>query len=90
MIISKREFLSHTNLSEETLEIWMSQEWLLPGEMQSEAAFSDADIARAKLIKDLIDDLGVNQEGVGIILSLLDQLHSLRKAVSGKLQKGGD
>jgi chaperone modulatory protein CbpM len=40
--------------------------------------FSDADLARARLIQDLRLDFGVNDKGVAIILHLLDQLHGLR------------
>jgi chaperone modulatory protein CbpM len=36
-------------------------------------------MARAQLILDLERDLGVNREGIGIILSLLDQVHGLRQ-----------
>jgi chaperone modulatory protein CbpM len=36
------------------------------------------DIARARLIRDLTHDLGVNDEGVAIILDLIDQMHGLR------------
>jgi chaperone modulatory protein CbpM len=49
-------------------------------------AFSEADLARAELIRDLMQDLGVNDEGVGVILNLLDQMHGLRRALAGTLQ----
>ena len=42
--------------------------------------FSDMDVARAHLIRDLKGDFGVNDEGVDIILHLVDQLHGLRRA----------
>jgi chaperone modulatory protein CbpM len=38
------------------------------------------DVARARLIRDLKDDFGVNDAGVDVILHLLDQLHGLRRA----------
>lgn len=82
MIIRKQEFLTTAKLDSDTLDVWIAEEWLLPSEEQNEAAFSDADIARARLIGELIDDLGVNPEGVGVILNLLDQIHSLRRAVT--------
>jgi chaperone modulatory protein CbpM len=47
-----------------------------------EQIFYEADLARAQLIRDLIDDLGVNTEGVGIVLNLVDQLHGLRSAMA--------
>jgi chaperone modulatory protein CbpM len=85
MIISKLDFLYRAQLDQETLEVWIEEEWLVPGETAGEPAFSEADLARAKLIRDLIHDMGVNDAGVGVILNLLDQMHSLRKAMAGML-----
>ena len=42
--------------------------------------FSDTDVARARLIQDLKGDFGVNDEGIDVILHLVDQLHGLRGA----------
>jgi chaperone modulatory protein CbpM len=86
MIISKQEFLDRTQLDRETLEVWIEDEWLVPSGTAPEVAFSEADVARAKLIRDLMQDLGVNDEGVGVILNLLDQMHGLRRALAGTLQ----
>ena len=86
MIISKLEFLNRAQLDLQTLEIWIEEEWLVPSGTATEQAFSEADLARAKLIQDLMQDLGVNEEGVGIILNLLDQVHGLRKALADILQ----
>ena len=41
--------------------------------------FSEVDLARARLIRDLKVDLGVNDDGIAIVLHLLDQLHGLRR-----------
>lgn len=82
MIISKLEFLDRTQLDLETLEVWIEEEWLVPTRTATELAFSEADLARAELIRDLKQDLGVNDEGVGVILNLLDQVHGLRKALA--------
>jgi len=86
MIISKQEFLARAQLDRETLEVWIEEEWLVPSETANELAFSEADLARVRLIRDLTQDLGVNDEGVGVILNLLDQLHGLRKALADLLQ----
>ena len=48
--------------------------------------FSEAYIARARLIQDLMEDLGVNSEGVGIVLNLVDQVHGLRRVLVDVLQ----
>ena len=85
MIISKLDFLFRAQLDQETLEVWIEEEWLIPSETTGEPEFSEADLARAKLIRDLKHDMGVNDEGVGIILNLLDQMHTLRKAMADML-----
>ena len=86
MMHSKQEFLVRAHLERETLEMWIREEWLIPGQSAGELTFSDADIARAQLIRDLKNDLGVNDEGVGVILSLVDQVHGLRGALTEVLQ----
>jgi chaperone modulatory protein CbpM len=86
MIISTQDFLARAQLDRKTLEVWIEEAWLVPAGTAAERAFSEADLARAELIRDLIQDLGVNDEGVGVILNLLDQLHGLRKALAELLQ----
>ena len=86
MILSKVEFLDRAQLDRETLEVWIEEEWLVPSGTATELAFSEADLARAKLIQDLMQDLGVNDEGVGVILNLLDQVHGLRKVLADTLR----
>lgn len=85
MIITRVEFLSRTKLDQHTLDIWIEEEWLIPEQLEPDLTFSEADIARVQLISDLIEELGVNSEGVGIILHLLDQVHGLRSAVANLL-----
>ena len=82
MMISKQEFLVRAQLERETLEAWIEEEWLIPGESAGEVTFSDADVARAQLIGDLKNDLGVNDEGVGVVLNLVDQVHGLRRVLT--------
>ena len=86
MIITKLEFLERARLDRETLEVWIEEEWLLPGRTANELAFTEMDLARAKLIRDLKHDMGVNDEGVGVVLNLLDQIHGLRKVMADLLR----
>jgi chaperone modulatory protein CbpM len=85
-IIRKLDFLYRAQLDQETLDIWIEEEWLVPQTAAQEQVFSEVDLARAQLIRELKRDLGVNDEGIGVILSLLDQVHSLRKVLSHTLQ----
>ena len=80
MIMNKQEFLTSAGLQVQTLEFWLDQHWLIPDQTSAEMTFSDADVARAHLILDLKSDFGVNDEGVDVILHLVDQIHGLRGA----------
>jgi chaperone modulatory protein CbpM len=80
MIMTKQEFLTHAGLKVQTLELWLDQQWLIPDQASADMTFSETDVARAHLIRDLKSDFGVNDEGVDVILHLVDQLHGLRGA----------
>jgi chaperone modulatory protein CbpM len=73
-----QEFIGRSHLDAPTLNAWIEAEWLLPLTSGTTFEFSDADLARARLIQDLKVDFDVNDEGIAIILHLLDQLHGLR------------
>ena len=73
-----QEFIRRSHVDIKTLDAWIEAEWLLPVSSDKTFNFSDADLARAQLIDDLKTDFGVNDEGIAIILHLLDQLHGLR------------
>ena len=82
MIMDKREFLARSGLEGETLEFWLEQRWIIPEETSAGLNFSDRDVARAHLVQDLKDDLGVNDEGVDVVLHLMDQIHGLRQVLA--------
>jgi len=81
MKISKQEFLTRSGLGQETLVFWLEEQWLIPSDSSVEMSFSDIDIARAQLIRDLQEIMGVNDEGVGVILHLVDQLYGMRQTL---------
>ena len=82
MTMNKQEFLTCLDLEVQTLELWLEQQWLIPEQTSVEPRFSDIDVARARLIQELKTDFGVNDEGVDVILHLMDQLHGLRRALA--------
>ena len=69
-MITEREFLERARLDRRTLTVWIEEEWLIPGSTADELAFTDMDLARANLIHDLKDKMGVNHEGLGVVLHL--------------------
>lgn len=85
MIINRLEFMHRAQIDQQTLEIWLREEWLLPNEILTDMEFSEVDLARAIFILDLKERLGVNDDGVGVILNLVDQVHGLRQLIGGLL-----
>jgi chaperone modulatory protein CbpM len=81
-MISTSDFLERLQIDHQTLKVWIEEEWLLPVGGAEAPLFSDADLARARLIRDLMDDMGVNAAGVGVTLNLVDQIHGLRNVLA--------
>ena len=81
--MNRQTFLTHLSIEMHTLEVWIKQDWLVPQRADTEPHFSDADLARARLIQHLKAGMGVNDEGIDVILHLLDQLHGVRQAFEG-------
>ena len=50
-------------------------------ELVARPSWRSSDLARAELIRDLMQDLGVNDEGASVILNRLDQMYGLRRAL---------
>jgi chaperone modulatory protein CbpM len=61
------------------LERWISNEWVRPDGHSGHYDFCEIDVARVRLIRDLRDEMEVNEEALPIVLSLLDQLYDLRR-----------
>ena len=80
-MIGTRELLRRARLDRAALDAWVEVGWLLPGYDARARSFSEIDLARACLIRDLKQDLGVNDEAVDVILDLIDQIHGLRRSL---------
>jgi chaperone modulatory protein CbpM len=76
--MQSRTFILQARIEAEELEKWCAEGWLLPCESEAGREFSDIDLARAHFIRDL-QDLGVNHEGIPVVLDLVDQIHGLRR-----------
>jgi chaperone modulatory protein CbpM len=74
-----REFLLAARIEAAVLTTWVEAGWLSPARDENAEDFSDTDLARACLIRDLQRDMGVNEEAIPIILDLIDQVHGLRR-----------
>lgn len=67
------------------LRVWVSQGLIKPVN-QTTQTYSEADIARADLIRTLEDELGFAEEDVPVLLNLIDQIHGLRSELRGLLE----
>ena len=77
------ELLRDCGVELRVLELWVERGWIAPARAEERLDFSDADAARAAFIRDLREDFGVNDEGIEIVLHLVDQLHGMRRALLG-------
>ena len=75
--MESHEFILQARIETKVLDDWIEAGWLTPDQDGAGRRFSEVDLARAHLIRDL-QHLGVNEEGIPIILDLVDQLHGLR------------
>jgi chaperone modulatory protein CbpM len=86
-MIHVQEFLVRCRVERRSLEAWIAAGWLVPPQTEPELMFSEIDLARVQLIRDLREDLGVNDEGVSVVLHLIDQMHGLRRSMQDLLEE---
>lgn len=85
-MISGHELRARVRIDQQRLQSWIDEGWLVPYR-GDEPLFSEMDIARAQFIRELKEDFGVNDEGIGLILHLLDQVHGLRRQMQALMHK---
>jgi chaperone modulatory protein CbpM len=72
------EIVTQVRIEATVLDHWVEAGWLVPLRGDSDQEFSEVDLARAYLIRDL-QSLGANDESIPVILDLVDQLHGVRR-----------
>jgi len=63
------------------LQRWIDNAWVRPDGSPGNYRFHDIDVARLRLILELRDDMGLDEEAMPVVLSLLDQLYETRRQV---------
>jgi chaperone modulatory protein CbpM len=84
VIMETGEFLLRARINAKVLDEWVEAGWLIPDQIDTGRRYSEVDLARAHLIRDL-RDLGVNDEGIPVILDLIDQIYGIRRMMRGLL-----
>ena len=69
----------NSGLDRQDLERWILNEWVRPERGPEGPVFQAIDVARVKLIRELRQDMDIDEEALPIILSLMDQLYALRR-----------
>lgn len=70
---------AHHRLTTIHVERWVARGLLRPAADGQNWVFEPVDVARARLLADLTDDLGFDDEAVETVVDLLDQVHTLRR-----------
>jgi len=68
-------------LVREDVEHWIAQSWVRADRNGGVWVFEEIDVARVRLIRELRDEMAVNEEALPVVLSLLDQLYAMRRRV---------
>ena len=73
------ELLSlHNRLTVMHVERWVARGLLRPVGQGDAWTFEQVDVARARLLVELADEIGFDDEAVETIIGLVDQVHTLR------------
>lgn len=63
----------------EEIVLLVERRWVLPLQENGDYLFSEADIARVQMILELRRDCAIDDEAMGVVLGLLDQLYGVRR-----------
>jgi len=80
-MLNTSEFCRIAGIQRSALDDWAKVGWMQPSPTLDGWQFSTMDLARARFILDLQGPMGVNEEGIDVILHLVDQIHGLRLAL---------
>lgn len=68
-----------SGLDRAELDRWIDNAWVLPEREGDRLLFRDIDVARVRLIRELREELRVEEDTLPVVLSLLDQLYQTRR-----------
>ena len=69
----------YRSLERRELIRWVEERWVLPERQAGTWVFHEVDVARIELIIEIRRDFAVADEAMPLVLSLLDQVYSLRR-----------
>lgn len=79
MITLEALIVTVEGLNRAEVERWIREDWLRPTSQEGTWLFGEIDVARLRLIRELRDDMGLQEDALPIVLRLLDQLYDERR-----------
>lgn len=71
-----------SDLRETELLSWVERGWVRPEGTEPDFVFQEIDVARVRLIHDFRHAMAVSEETMPLVLSLLDQVYTLRDQIN--------
>lgn len=75
------DVLHELDLPASQLSGWIDNNWVLPQAHRTGFVFNAEDIARVRMLKELVVDIGANDAAIPVILRAMDQVYDLRKMI---------
>jgi chaperone modulatory protein CbpM len=79
MIAFEELLIRYRGLERRELARWVDNRWILPERHAETWVFHEVDVARVELILDIRRDFAIDDEAMGLVLGLLDQVYGLRR-----------
>jgi chaperone modulatory protein CbpM len=79
MIAFDELLLRYRELERRELARWVENRWVLPERHAETWMFHEVDVARVELILGIRRDFAIDEEAMGLVLRLLDQVYGLRR-----------
>lgn len=70
-------------LTRTRLRAFVASGCVTPAEQEGEPVFGEADLARLELLCELAEDFELDEDALALVMSLIDQLHGLRRELRG-------
>jgi len=78
-MMGEKEILGrYIGLQRETLHVWIQRGWVMSERNRGGYWFREIDVARVGLIFEFSTELELDEDAIGVVLPLLDQVHGLR------------
>jgi chaperone modulatory protein CbpM len=69
----------YAGLDRRELHDWIEEGWVRPEQSGETWNFAEVDIARVELILEIRREFAIDEEGLPLVLNLLDQVYTLRR-----------